>query len=85
MSNEILGYRYHDSTVLIKKGDAVLFDGQMARIEDVCMPHTQLADSFCCEETGGLLIQLDNNVTTMIPFGHRHRITKLPPLHPNQL
>ncbi len=77
MSEEILGCLYTNSQEPIKKGDLVLVDDLHGRVDEVCMPGSELADSFNCEDTGGLLILFEDGVLSLLPFGHFHRISKL--------
>ncbi len=77
MSDPTVKWIYSDSQEQVKKGDLVMVDEKRARIEEVCMAGTALADSFSCEDTGGLLIRYEDDVLVLVPFGHHHRITKL--------
>ena len=77
MPDDMLSWRYNDSQELAKKGDLVVVDDRPGRIEEICMPGSQLADYFNCKDTGGLLIRYEDGVVALTPFGHYHRITTL--------
>jgi hypothetical protein len=76
MSKDLLGGKYNDSQKPVQKGDLVLVDNDPGQIEEVCSPGTELARNYSCEETGGLLIQFDDGILALLPYGHYHRITK---------
>ena len=78
MPDDLLGYEYADSRKPVKKGDLVFVDDRTGRVDAVCLPHSQLARDYSCERTGGLLIQFDDGILALLPFGHFHRITKRP-------
>ncbi|HTI70128.1 MAG TPA: hypothetical protein VMF06_09185 [Candidatus Limnocylindria bacterium] len=72
MSDEMLGPCYTDSSIAIKRGDRVNVDGEKGQIGEVCLPHTELARDYSCEETGGLLVQFDDGILALLPFGFWH-------------
>lgn len=76
MCDDLLGCEYTDSREPVKKGDSVFVDGRGGRVDAVCLPESQLARHYSCERTGGLLIQFDDEILALLPFGHFHRITK---------
>ena len=75
-ADDIISWKYNDSHDVIKKGDLVFYDNLPGRIEEVCMPDTQLAEYFSCEDTGGLLIQFDDGPLVLEPFGQKNRVIR---------
>ena len=67
---------YSNSLEFVKKGDLVIVDDRPGKVEEVCLPGTLLADSFSCEDTGGLLIRYDDGILVLEPFGNKHWIKK---------
>lgn len=76
MPEDLLGPKYTDSNESVQKGDLVCVDELMGQVEEVCLSGTQLASDYSCKDTGGLLIQFDDGILALLPFGHRHRISK---------
>lgn len=76
MPDDLLGCEYNDSREPVKKGDLVFVDDRGGRVDAVCLPESQLSRDYSCAPTGGLLIQFDDGILALLPFGHFHRITK---------
>jgi hypothetical protein len=67
--DEVLNEKYTGSSELIKKGDSVFVEERGGQIEEVCLPHTQLARDYSCENSGGILILFDDGILELLPFG----------------
>ena len=67
---------YPDSGSRIQRGDKVIVDGLGGTIDQVCEPESSVAKDYNCHDTGGLLIQYDDDVLALIPFGNKHSINK---------
>lgn len=76
MPDDLLSCEYTDSREPVKKGDLVFVDERGGRVDAVCLPGSQLARDYSCERTGGLLIQFEDGILALLPFGYFHRITK---------
>ena len=77
MPIETLASIYNASKEFINVGDYAMVDDRAGYIREVCMPGTVIAEHYCCEESGGLLIEFENGLLELLPFGHHHRIVKL--------
>lgn len=74
MSADLLSNRDSESGKLLCKGDRVRVDNLKGRVEEVCPPNSPISRDFSCDDTGGVLIQFDDGVLALLPFGTHHRI-----------
>ena len=74
--DNLLGCEYSDSRKLVKKGDLVSVDNREGRVDEVCLAGSRQAYDYSCERTGGLLIQFDDGILALLPFGSYHQIIK---------
>jgi hypothetical protein len=78
--DEVLNEKYTGSSELIKKGDSVYVKDEElgGQVKEVCLPHTQLARDYSCEETGGILVLFDDGILELLPFGLDYCIKRRP-------
>jgi len=76
MPDDLLGTHYSDSLKPLRKGDLVLVDDREGRVEELCLPQSQVARDYSCEDTGGVLIQFDDGILALLRFGTYHRIVQ---------
>lgn len=69
MTSHSLSFHYSDSDELIREGDRIFIDGHRASVELVCLPGTESAHAYSCEDTGGLLIMLEGGILCLEPIG----------------
>jgi hypothetical protein len=78
--DEVLNEKYTGSSELIKQGDSIYVEDEElgGQVKEVCLPHTQLAKDYSCEETGGILVLFDDGILELLPFGLDYRIKRRP-------
>jgi hypothetical protein len=69
MADHQLTFCYSDTDVLIEVGDRIVLDGHRGTVEEVCLPGTDLARTYSCEDTGGLLILFEGGILVLEPIG----------------
>jgi hypothetical protein len=76
----VLNEKYTGSSEVIKKGDSIYLEGEEwgGQVKEVCLPHTQLAQAYKCEKTGGILVLFDDGILALLPFGSDHCIKRRP-------
>jgi len=74
----VLNEKYAGSSELIKKGDWIYLEGEEwgGQVKEVCLPHTELARAYNCEETGGILVLFDDGILALLDFGSDHCIKR---------
>ena len=78
MENTIVRAVYSDSREPVKVGDRLFVDDLPGRVTGVFMPGTKEAEDCYCEDTGALAILFNDGTAVLLPFGNRHKITKIP-------
>lgn len=77
-NDAVISSLYEGTDVPIKKGDRIILDGiRKGTIIEILSPNTDIAQSYFCNATGGLLVQMDDFGLTVEPFGFYGVVEKL--------
>lgn len=76
IDDTVLSKFYTSSEQEIHSGDRINLDGRIGLVEIVCQPNSDVAASYACFASGGLLILFDDGVLELIPFGYFHQIMR---------
>lgn len=74
----VVGLTYADTNEPIQAGDQLFVDGHPGRVVAVVLAGTQEAESWYCEETGGLVIEFERFGRTVVPLGSLGVVTQKP-------
>ena len=69
---------YYDTGEVIKVGDVIYLDNHRGVVEGVFEPETEDSRAFSCEETGGILVKMDEFGLMLTQFGDYAYLTSNP-------
>jgi hypothetical protein len=76
LGDAVLSKFYTSTEEEIHSGDRINLDGRFGLVEIVCKPNSDVAETYACFASGGLLILFDDGVLELIPFGYFHHIMR---------